>query len=184
MSFLRALQAKEAGVRVAKLENAPDVEFRVEARQYNGRSGFQEYDTGVFLNFPWLWRGKYRAMQQEAKADLAMAQADFDGEVNLTMLEIKELFTRTESAARLQKVFEERLLPQSQQLIATTRANYEAGTATFLELIESQKAARDAQLGYERARADFGKAHAKLDAIAAPWGEFEFATGLVTRDMK
>lgn len=184
MSFLRAVQAREAGVRVAKLENAPDFEFRVAARQFNGRSGIQEYDTGVAINVPWLWRGKYRAMQQGAKADLAMAQADFDNEVNMTLLEIKELYTQTESAVRLVKVFEDKVLPQAKQLIETTRAAYEAGNATFLELIEAQKLWRDAQLDHERARATAGKAHAKLDAVAAPWGEFEFATGLVTRDMK
>ncbi len=184
MSFLRAVQAKEAGVRVAKLENAPDFEFRVEARQYNARSGIQEYDTGVAVNFPWLWRGKYRAMQSEAKAELAMAQAEFDNEVNLTMLEIKELYTKVEAATRLATVFEQKLLPQAKQLIESTRTNYEAGNATFLEVVEAQKLWRDAQLGYERARGDAGKSHAKLDAVAAPWGEFEFATGLVTRDMK
>ena len=140
--------------------------------------------TGVALNFPWLWRGKYRAMQQEAKADLAMAQADFDNEVNATMLEIKELYTKVESAIRLAKVFEAKLLPQARQLIETTRAGYEAGNATFLELVEAQKLWRDAQLGYERARAEAGKAHAKLDAIAAPWGAFEFASGLVSEDMQ
>jgi len=184
MSFLRAVQAKEAGVRVAKLENAPDFEFRVEARQFNGRSGIQEYETGVAINFPWLWRGKYRAMQQEAKAEVAMAQADFDSEVNATMLEIKELYTKTESAIRLVTVYEDKLLPQANQLIAATRAAYESGGATFLEFVEAQKTWRDAQLEHERARAAAGKAHAELEAIAAPWGEFEFATGLVTRDMK
>ena len=184
MSFLRAVQAREAGVRVAKLENAPDFEFRVEARQLNGRSGIQEYDTGVAINFPWLWRGKYRALQQEAKADLAMAQAEFDNEVNMTMLEIKELYTRVESATRLVKVYEDKLLPQARQLIETTRAAYEAGNATFLELIEAQKLWRDAQLDHERARAAAGKAHAKLDAIAAPWGEFEISSGLIPKDMQ
>lgn len=184
MSFLRAVQAKEAAVRVAKLENAPDFEFRVEARQFNGRSGIQEYDTGVALNFPWLWRGKYRAMQQEAKADLEMAQAEFNNEVNRTMLEIKELYTQTESALRLVTTYETKLLPQAKQLIETTRAAYETGSATFLELIEAQKLWRDAQLGHERARAAAGKARAKLDAIAAPWGEFEFASGLVRSDTK
>lgn len=183
MSFRRAVQAREAGLRVAKLENAPDFEFRVEARQFNGRSGIQEYDTGVALNFPWLWRGKYRAQQQEAKADLAMAQAEFDNEVNLTMVEIKELYTQTESAMRLVNLYEDKLLPQARQLIEASRAAYEAGNATFLEVLEAQKLWRDAQLEHERARAAAGKAHAKLDAIAAPWGEFEISTGLIPKDM-
>ena len=35
-----------------------------------------------------------------------------------------------------------------------------------------------------RALRDYGVNHARLDAIAAPWGPFEFATGLVSPDMK
>ena len=34
-----------------------------------------------------------------------------------------------------------------------------------------------------RAAADYGKAHAMLNSIAAPWDEFEIATGLVTQEM-
>lgn len=184
MSFLRAWEAREAAVRVARLESAPDIEFRVEARQFNGRNGIQEYDTGISLNFPWLWRGKYRAMVNEAKADLEMAEADFDEEVNMTMLEIKELHTALDTARRLIDLYDKEVLPQAEQLVESTRAAYETGRATFLELIEAQKAWRDARLDADHARAQYGKTFAKLDAIAAPWGEREFATGLVTPDMK
>lgn len=184
MSSLRAAQAREAAVRVARLENAPDFELRVEARQRNGRSGIQEYDTGVAINFPWLWRGKYRALQQEARAEWAMAQADFENEVNATMLEIQELYTRVESAHRLVRLYETKLLPQARQLIETTRAHYEAGTARFPELVEAQKLWRDARLEHERARAEAGQAHARLETIAAPWGAFELATGLIPEDMQ
>lgn len=184
LSFLRAKEAKEAAVRVAKLEGTPDFEFRVEARQYNGRSGFQEYDTGVFLNFPWLWRGKYRAMVREAQADLKMAEADFEDEVNATLLDIKEMFTKTEASSRLIKLYDAEVLPQARQLVESTRVNYETGATTFLELVEAQRALRDAQLDYDRARAQFAKDHARLEQIAAPWGPNEFATGLVSPDMK
>jgi outer membrane protein TolC len=184
LSFLRAAEAKVTAVRVARLESAPDFEFRVEARQFNGRSGIQEYDTGVFMNFPWLWRGKYRAMVNEAKADAAMAQADLGNEVNMTMLEVKELYTKADAAWRWMRLYEDTVLPQARQLVESTRAGYETGSLTFLELVEAQAALLDAQLDNARARAEYGRTRAKLEAFIAPWGEREFATGLVTRDMK
>lgn len=184
MGALRAVAAKEAGIRTAKLENAPDFELRLEARQYNGRSGFQEYDTGVFINIPWLWRGKTKAKINEANADHAMAEAELQTEINQTMLDVKETYTKADAAQRLVKLYDEKLLPQTRQLLTTTRTAYETGNATFLELLEAQKAARDAQLDHDRALADLGKARAKLDSIIAPWGEREFATGLVKKDQK
>jgi outer membrane protein TolC len=184
MSFIRAKQARDAGIRVAKLENKPEFEVRVEARQFEGRSGIQEYDTGVFINIPWLWRGKYKGMVNEARAEMEMADAELQAEINMTMLEIKETYTKADAALRLMALYEKDLLPKAKQLIEATRAAYETGTVTFLELVEAQKAWRDAQLAYYRAMADHGKSRAKLDATTAPWGEREFATGLVTPEMK
>lgn len=184
ISFLRAAEAKEAGVRVARLESAPDFQFRVEARQFNGRSGIQEYDTGVFINFPWLWRGKYRAMLNEARAEKDMAEAELQNEINKTMLDVKELHTAADASLRLMNLYETTVLPKARQLVESTRAGYETGSATFLELVEAQRALRDAQLDHYRAMAAHGRARANLDQIIAPWGEREFATGLVTPDMK
>jgi cobalt-zinc-cadmium efflux system outer membrane protein len=184
LSFLRGVEAKEVAVSLARQQYAPDFEFRVEARQFNGRSGIQEYDTGVFINFPWLWRGKYNAGVREARAELRMAQADFDNEVNMTMFEIKELHAKTDAAMRTVQLFETSILPQVRQLVESTRAGYQANRATFLELVEAQRALKNAQLEHHRAQADYAKAHAKLEQIIAPFGELEFATGLVSRDMK
>jgi cobalt-zinc-cadmium efflux system outer membrane protein len=184
MSFLRAVEARASGVRVARLESAPDIELRVEARQFNGRSGIQEYDTGVFINFPWLWRGKYRAMVNEAKAEKDMAEAELQDEINQTMLEVKELYTAADTSLRLMKLYEDTVLPRARQLVESTRAGYEAGNATFLELVEAQREWRNAQLDHYRAMAAHGRTRSKLDQVIAPWGEREFASGLVTPDMK
>ena len=184
LSAMRTVEAREAGIKVAKLESAPEFEFRVEARQYNGQGGIQEYDTGVFINFPWLWRGKYKAVVNEAKADLEMARAEFDAELNMTMFDVKELHTNADTALRLMELHEKTVLPQARQLVEATRAGYETGGTTFLELVDAQKSALDAELAYERARASYGKHYAKLDAIIGMWGKREYATGLVTKEMK
>jgi outer membrane protein TolC len=184
LAALRTVQAREAGIKVAKLESAPDFEFRIEARQFNGQGGIQEYDTGVFINFPWLWRGKYKAMVNEAEADLDMSRAEFESELNMTMFDVKELHTNADTAMRLMGLYEKTVLPQARQLVEASRAGYETGGSTFLELVDAQKALLDAELAYERARAAYGRNYAKLDTIIGNWGEREYATGLVTKDMK
>ncbi len=184
ISFLRAVEAREAALKVAKFEYAPDVEVRVEARSFDGQSGIQEYDTGVFLNFPWLWRGKRQASVREARLEIEAAQAEFDSEVNMTLRDIQDQYTRSEASLRQLKLYESSLLPQARQLIEATRAAYQCGKATSLELIESSRALRDAQLEAARARAQYGRDVAKLQQNVEPWGPREWATGLVSPDMK
>jgi outer membrane protein TolC len=182
MARLRAIEAKRAGVDAAKREGWPDVELRLAARQY--RDGLKEFDSGVGINIPWLWRGKYKAMTAEANAEVKMAEADFTAEVNMTQLDIQEHFTKTETARRQLDLLEQTILPQARQLLTATRANYETGKATMTELLEAQRALRDIELQQARARADYVKSFAKLNQNTAPWGESDFATGLVTKDMK
>lgn len=184
MAAQRELEAKEAAVKVAKLEYAPDIELRVEARQFNGKNGIQEYDTGVFLNFPWLWQGKYRAGVREARAGVHAAQAEIDNELSMTLLDIKEYDTKSEAGMRLVEQYERAILPQAQLLVESTRASYEAGKATFLEWMDALRAQRDYQIEADRARAQYGKDFARLEQNIEPWTPREIATGLVSADMK
>jgi outer membrane protein TolC len=182
MARLRAIEGKRAAVEAAKREGWPDVEFRLAARQYN--NGLKEFDSGVGINVPWLWRGKYRAMTAEATAEVQMAEADFTAELNMTQLAIREHYTKTETARRQFDLLDQTLLPQTRQLFTATRTNYETGKATMTELLEAQRALRDFELQQARARAEFVKSFARLNQDTAPWDEAAIATGLITPDMK
>ena len=73
-----AVRSAEAALALAKKGYDPDVQVRVEAWQYEGKSGIQEYDVGVSINFPWLNRGKYRAAIDEARANLDASRDELD----------------------------------------------------------------------------------------------------------
>lgn len=182
LSFEREVKAARTQVRAAKLERTPMLELRVEGRQFEGRSGIDEYDTGVFLNVPWLWRGKYGAMIREAGAMLAMAEADLQNEINMTEQDVHESFTQSQNAWRTFALYEHSVVPQSRQLVEVTLAAYQTGGASFLELAEARQQLQQALLTRHRALADHAKAVAKLDQITGPYGEAELATGLVTVD--
>lgn len=182
LAMVRERSARESEVAVAKLEYAPDFEVRVAAREFNGRSGIREIDTGVAINIPWLWQGKRKAVVDEANANALAAKAALAEESNLTLLEIKEQHVRADAAWRTVALYEKEVLPQSRQLVETSRNAYQAGRASFLELIEAQRALRDFQLEYDRARAEYGKAFARLMQNVAPWSKRELATGLVDEE--
>jgi outer membrane protein TolC len=151
---------------------------RVEARQFNGSGGIDEVDTGVFLNLPWPWHGKYGAMAAEAEASRRMAEAELAEEKNATLLEVRDLYAHAESARLNMLAYQEAILPRARQLVESAGAAYAAGGASYLELTEAEQALRAAELGYFRTKAEYGKKVAALESIAAPWDADETASRL------
>ena len=179
-SMSRMIDAREAAVRSARLNYAPNFELRVMARQHDGQSGFQEYDTGVAINIPWLWRGKYDARVREARAELDQADAQYQDMVDRTFLNVREFHASADAGLRTVRLFEDVILPRTREFLDSTRAAYESGRVTLLELINAQRAWEDTHLAYERTRARYGADVAKLEEITQPWTEHEIESGLIS----
>ena len=180
MSTQRMKEAKEAMLKAVRLEGKPDLEFRVEARQFEESGSIDEYDTGIFLNIPWLWRGKYGAKVREAQAELNAAQADLESEINQTFVEIREKHARADESRRQIQLYKKTILPQARQLVESSRASYQVNRATLLELLDAERMLRESTVRYFGFQADYVKNCAELDQITAPWGTFETDTGLVS----
>lgn len=178
MATLRRQESREAAVEAARLEYRPMVGLRVAARQFEETGDFEEYDTGVFVNIPWLWRGKYRSAIAEAEADHAMAEADLQMEINATLANIQELYTEAEARQRTMRLYENTVIPKARALVDSSLRAYQSGTISALELLDAQKMFQEALMTMYREKAGFGIAYAELNAIAAPWNEDEMATGL------
>jgi len=180
LSFARMVEAAESDVRAVQLESRPGFELRVEARQFEGDSSIVEYDTGVFMNLPWLWRGKYQAQIAEARERVELARSELEQEINMTLQETHENYRAADEALRALRLYEGSILPESEQLVRVTDAEYQSGRSTFLELIDAERAWVDARLSRHRAQADLGQALARLDQITGPYLEPELATGIVS----
>lgn len=178
MASLRRTEASAAAIEAARLEGRPMVSFRVEARQFKESGSIDEFDTGVFMKFPWLWHGKYKSMVEAATADRDMADADFQNEVNMTLTEIQDLYTDAEAHQRTMTLYRESIVPQSKTLVDTSREAYQAGAISAMELLDAQMMyQKDLMSLYEETSA-FASKHAALASIAAPWTADEMATGL------
>ncbi len=179
----RQLEARKAAARAARVDRRPDFQFRVAARQFEDRGDISEYDTGVFMTIPWLWNGKHASNVRAADAELARMQAEFDDAVNQNDAEVRMLYTRADAAQRAMVQDIQEALPRAEQLVASQQEAYQTGRATQLELLDAQRALQDTHLGTYRATADFAKARASLDAVAAPWSRDEIAGGLISKEM-
>jgi outer membrane protein TolC len=139
------ITAEESRLQLAKRQWIPDPQFRVEARQFNGRSGIQEYDTGVFFSVPWVNFRKYSAGVSEAQNNVEMAKRQFEAAQIEALGLVQDQLKKIETAARNYELFNGKIVPLARQAIASTRTGYESDKTGFLELITARRTLQEAQ---------------------------------------
>ena len=159
------VRSAEASLALARKSYSPDLQFRVEARQFNGQSGIQEYDTGVFLNFPWLNRGKYKAAIAEARANLDASRADLDVMQARTAAEVKKLYDGVHAMHHHYDLYTGKLIPQQQLAVEAARAAYESGTGGFLDLLDARRMLFDLEMQNLHHAAEFQRLLASLERM-------------------
>jgi outer membrane protein TolC len=160
------LEAARARWELAKRAWFPDPEIRLEARQFNGQgAAFQEYDTGIFLNLPWINHSKYKAAIAEMRSMLEAAEHELQAEQNVTAGKVRDQVKKIETFHHHTKLFEQSLLPLARQTIKAQQSAYEADKAGFLELSMAQRTLQETEAMYWHHLTEYLTAVAELDAI-------------------
>jgi multidrug efflux system outer membrane protein len=160
-----AVEAEGARLQLARRQWIPDPQVRVEARQLNGRSGIQEYDTALFFSVPWVNFRKYSAGVSEAQSGVERAERELEAVGTETLGLVRDQLKRIETAARNYQLFSAKIVPLTRQAIESTRAGYEADRTGFLELITARRNFQDAQSAAVEQLAAHQVAIAELQAI-------------------
>ncbi len=155
----------QASVALAKKNYAPDFQFRVEARQFNGRSGIQEYDTGVFINFPWINRKKYNSAISEAKFNLERYSEHYEAMKVRTAAEVKKLYDGLRVMDHHYHLFIDKIIPQQRAAITAARASYESDKADFLDLLDAQRMLLEFEMQNLHHAAEFQRLVAELQRV-------------------
>ena len=131
-------------------------------------------DTASFtvgINVP-LHRSRYRAEEHEALARLEAAKAAYRRTVNAVDAEVRTASVRLALIGERIARFERALLPQTEQAQRSAEAAYAAGAIGVLDLLHSEQALLDAQLGLARLKSDYMQALADLErAVGTPVAE-------------
>lgn len=156
------LAAQRARTELAEREFYPD--FNVMAG-YNTLWDMDEkrFTVGVGINLP-LDRSRRRAALGEAQAnarrvewELADRRAEIEGEV-------QRAFDAVEEARHVFALYREKLVPLAEENLDAARADYQAGSGDFLNLVTAEKNLVETQLGAARALADYHR-HLALLAL-------------------
>jgi outer membrane protein TolC len=154
------VRAREAGADLAQREFLPD--FRLMG-SYD--RSWNETDmrplVGVEIEVP-LQLARRRGAVAQARAELEQArreQARLEDEVTSERITAG---ARLAEARHLLALARDRRLPAARDRLGAARSSYEAGRADFADVIEAERALRDAELAAEQALADTSRRAAEL----------------------
>jgi outer membrane protein TolC len=168
------VRSAEAALALAKKGYDPDLQVRVEAWQYEGKSGLQEYDAGVSVNFPWFNGGKHKASINEARANLDASRDELDAMRIQTATEVKELYDGIHTMHHHYELYVGKLIPQQQLAVEAARSAYESGMGGFLDVLDARRMLFDLEMENLHHAAEFQRLVASLERMVG--GRLPMAT--------
>jgi cobalt-zinc-cadmium efflux system outer membrane protein len=152
----------------ARREGFPQVGVGVDYMFYEGRdmddSGTEPVMLTLGLSLP-LWRGKYDAAVREAMAGRLAVSHERADEANRIEAAIHRAWFEHTDAHRRVGLFEQTLIPKAQESLRASLAGFRAGDTSFLDLLDTERTLLEFAISAERARADRGRALARLNAL-------------------
>lgn len=135
------VRSEQAAVELAHKQFFPDTELygRYDSFwQPASTQGPLRGQVGVNVNMP-VYRNKLKAAVSEAEFRLSQRQAEYSQKLADVQFDVESAYAQTVEAEQAIDLYRHKVLPATEQTVATTRANYDAGTTTFLNLLTAQQ---------------------------------------------
>ncbi len=116
------------------------------------------------LNIP-LWRGKYDAGVREAIARRLAVSSERADQANRIAAGIHRSWFEHTDADRQVRLYERTLIPKAEESLRASLAGFRAGSTSFLDLLDTERTLLEFAIAGERARAERGKALARLNRL-------------------
>ena len=161
-----SLSVVESGLKVGLMneEYIPDFSVSLQYVTYPGytRSTWTAM-VGVSIPFaPWTL-SKSSAKVQEAAAEEEMNQAAFDATQNMVNARIQEAYSNVRSLESKVTSFTSTILPETEQALQATLADYQTGRTSFLMLLDTYRMSQEVRMEAAMARMNYERAIALLE---------------------
>lgn len=165
------IRKEEAGVSLAGKASFPNFTFGVDYIETGYglnpsilESGKDPWIINVSINLP-IWFGKNKALRNEARARLRMAQDNLREAANNLSAFTEQLLFEYEDAQRKISLYRDGLIPKAEQSLNASYTAYLAGEADFLSVLDAQRLLLDFELKLEWSRTISAKKLAELELI-------------------
>jgi len=149
---------------LARRQYWPDFEVSLKyvTSPYDGFRGFTAM-AGVSLPFS-LWSiKKQRGRVEETAAEIRMKEAMINNTRNMILFAVKDGLTKVQSAQRILELYRTTVLPQAEQSLQVTLANYQTRQTDFLMLLDSYRMLQMSKMEYYEAEAKYEMSLAELE---------------------
>ena len=116
------------------------------------------------VNVP-LWRAKYEAQVREVVARRLSVASERASQANRITAGIHLAWFEHTDADRRVRLYEQTLIPKAEESLRASLAGFRTGETSFLDLLDTERTLLEFAVAAERARADRGKALARLNTL-------------------
>jgi len=126
--------------------------------------GKNAFSLSLGVKLP-LFSGKYDAGVRESAGRVAAARSEHHSNVRSVEASVRAVSFRIQTLDEQLALYENALLPQSEQALTSSEAAYSTGTVGVLDLLDSERMLLEVRLGRTRLQADFLRACAELERV-------------------
>jgi cobalt-zinc-cadmium efflux system outer membrane protein len=164
---LARVEARRGAVDVARAQGRPDLLAELASDIWSldrdpSRSS-RNFGFQARLSFPLFNRGRLRAEVERARAGVREEEARLEAARRNLTVEVERAAAELSASREVALNYQQTILPRSQELLQATRAGFETGLSSFLEVLEAQRVARQTQTEYQSALFDAVRARIALD---------------------
>lgn len=172
----KKIDAAQARLDVARRGWVPDPTFRVEAARYNADpTVVGEVDLGFSVDLPWFNRGKYKAAVRENRKMLESVEDGLTAARENALSMVQNQFIEVETFHHHTELYRNKLLPLAQETASAKLSGYQTDKENFLDLLEAQRNAQEAEGMYWEHLMHYNIAVAELESLVGT--SLESATG-------
>lgn len=153
---------REARLREARATRVPDVNFQFGVRHL-AETGSSGLVAGVAVPLP-LWNAQ-RGGVAAAEAEVAAARSRERVSLLVLRSDLESATGRLSLARSTHEAVRTRIQPLAGEALRQVRAGYRAGRLSYSDLIEAQRAVREADLALTEANIDLWRARIALDRL-------------------
>ena len=167
----RRLEAARSAENLTKYKRRPEFAARVDYIDTGDAlsagtqgSGDDPLFVGLSMSLP-VWTSSYSAAEREARHSVRAARARLEDARSTLNADITDEVYRIDDSQRRLVLYRESLVPRAREALQLTTAAYRAGSASVLDLLDSERALLEFELSYWRACREYLQGEARLTEL-------------------
>ena len=164
----KMIEMKQKAYDLAKREYYPDFNFKFAYGQRDNSPEIKRRDmlTGMLeMNIPIFYKSKQDRKVAEAKADIQVAEAQYQAMKNEVFFMITDMASMIQRVERQLELYKTGIIPQASLQINSAMSAYRVNKADFMTLLDSQMTLYKYELEYHQALTEYEKNMASLGAV-------------------